>query len=1116
MTHSVSSDGSSNSLTAKLPRQQNRTRLVNVGGSFVNKFGGIEYFLSEKEKDGSYLDLTKVMDDVFVMNEQNWKDASKLFNFHKKDKKVGINSRADWIHHFFWIKQERALKNEQIGKVMKNLEKSIFRTLIKNNLWNDFVELLLIIVKFWIWKSKSSGNFISLDTFILFYASVSWDNVLSKLIPEYCVPALALMYQNDDLLDKTPFRNITHMMKLVWMYSNVFLNCCGMEAEYDDDKDIMFFGKILLESQSFHYTEEWDAIFHYAKFGAIKFDSKIPKSRLVRLLSQHPDIQRYYSAVIRVAYEQVKNGYDRMDPSAANNLFDASIIAKRPRLTNTWNPQPWPQTEQSTKVKHVYDLEYLTNSSCYAFMTEQEQARTRRFLKYHIRGANVGCKLHWYPAAYIQSTGLLEWAKMTAWNKFSFNIMDSNLRIIVAALCAIWGWRCKIPYGKEVIAILHGINREQFYKFVKWGKDSHLKIFLDPLLVVRFGVLHDWIQCMLVNSTKIPAMAHPAPAFVADWNIALMYVIRNWEVFMTFSLSLCYLMKWYYSKSGRYSLLNKSLYSIKNFNTLLKESFPTAPKGQSFLDNFRAWNKQQQHIRFKNKDLLTIEITQLYKNNYNNDYNDKTHYDTAAAMFEEQERTVSEEHDEKKPYDGASDINTNDAADAMKLLVSSSRPSNPTDDTMSKWEGATDVSFPGVADSDISAIHIRQGALTLASPSPTAPRSTRRNITSNNSDIKPPPMAPMTSQRLSPPLRSAGTSIPSSSGRLSPPPQTQSSLVKRSSPPPAIAPLIAPHSILADNSDALSEWQGSVTSEFTEWDLESKVADDSVRQPPKAQSATTHSPQTLTKMLTKVNGNKNAQKRQVNLPYLHCDHKGVHARQIHPPPFSPQIPPEWGKSEVNFYHATKTSTLWLYQRPFWIPKKAFQHNRSIQHKHEWVCGLDETNTWNSECGDSLNEIDYLMYLSNVDKPITIVESGILKRGGYAFAEFLNKTRSCCTDYINAFFPSLASAHILHSYETDLKMELLWVHHITLSEINEFMMMNGPSSIGDVGEIKQCQGLMARALCVHLQFIKLLHVCIHLCFLIPTFIAVRTVIVFYRSKQYNKSNTCNHISNFINI
>ena len=279
------------------------------------------------------------------------------------------------------------------------------------------------------------------------------------------------------------------------------------------------------------------------------------------------------------------------------------------------------------------------------------------------------------------------------------------------------------------------------------------------------------------------------------------------------------------------------------------------------------------------------------------------------------------------------------------------------------------------------------------------------------------------------------------------------------------------------NDDTVSLWAGSTCSDMSVMSAASNQSKNSSQQP------TVSKQERLQRLQEQraVAYNRpppHRATRHVVLPYLKGDWTGMHRRQQLLKPWSSQNPPIWAVLEshnVNLYNASINDTVWLHEKPAWVPGDEFAANRSIEKRRSYVTGFDDYKYYITEAGDYFSYTDYLMYLCNVNKPITIVECGTLKSRGGNFDDLLQQTRDECSDYITYFFPRLGNRLIPFTRENSIKMEMLWIHGVDSLTLNDYAVKHN-LFYSDIQSLRGLQPFMARAAATHNEIIRLLQVC----------------------------------------
>ena len=277
--------------------------------TFQNDFPGINAILNN---NNAYpIDLQAAVDPRFLSMKGVNAEIRQIFR-KKKDTIVAIESF--WVHAFEYMKNIHNMNNQTWDNYLTKLEATIFQYLLSMGLWHDQMEICLVLIKFWVWKTGNSKKVLRYQSLLFTFASLDWYRVLAPLIRDYLKFSLALRYQTPEFLNGTNFTSVTTMLHTCWLIINAIINCSRFEADYSPFNDHFVFLSLLRQCNVI--DNYLDHIVYFLKFGPIKYLKQPARGELEKLLPRNEGVRLFYFELLRLG----------------SHLIDQSIYEFKPLL----------------------------------------------------------------------------------------------------------------------------------------------------------------------------------------------------------------------------------------------------------------------------------------------------------------------------------------------------------------------------------------------------------------------------------------------------------------------------------------------------------------------------------------------------------------------------------------------------------------------------------------------------------------------------------------------------------------------------------------------------------------------------------------------------------------
>ena len=1053
-------------------------------GRYGNKFPGVKAYLQSKPRIRQYIDLSSCLNFRYATNPNVLKGVGKLITVRRG---TPLAVEWDWIHLYRNRQQYNTSTPHLLHADMLKMDKLLVKYLVDINLIPTQCEIIIVILKYFFWGSKSLDKIILTDLFVLVFAALDW-SILQKIIETYIPGSLALRYQNSLFLTNTDFNSITDMMYTVWLYSNIFLTLSCLKADYKVDHDHFNFGLMLQRVRPM--ANDFVAIKHYLKYGPIKYNEEPAKSSLLELMSNDPCTRGEFRTIINHngVCDDEKNSV-ASDFSGVWNIRDHGEHKWCPRNyvrnpDNTYNDEHFELlTQNDNSTKYVNEFDGIFKTLVFSGIQNDTKARVISTITKKLRNGSVPCILDYSPLKIFDETKYLNCVQATAMNVLLISMMDPQMVFICLLLAHVLLWQRKFSANREIIVTLGSVSKQHYARVQLWLHNVGVKGFDSPLLVLKHAALHDYIKSLHYAEHRKPWLSSSsvqAPKYSPDWNISLLSVFRNWDVIYAdnccgLPFKLYKFMKWSYDKNSPWNKINCSLY---NKNYLLDQFAPifgNQDKKAEFDENWSKWNmngkqamphlKHVQNVEaYKHKDSKIIHPQRQMGNQYQHSQTVSRpviagllpeHRSVWAPMVQLEKRgnlrdaaskilsplSPSPEHQGCQPHSHHSH---------NQIVVNvSNLPNTPPPPRISESDFEYSFSPPDGAAISVSS-YSDMNADSARDTGSKVSALTESNIAAfahyNKFELE----AQQMQQDNVAHSVFCGFS-------------DTASMCSAANHQSAMNRFKLAAEQKQQNDDVHSQWAGSDASGASGWETGSVMSSRSIG------NFDSKTPLTGKPIHPNV--------RDVKIYFGQADWNGIHSYQQQLMPFNEAMPPNWCTNayDCNYIKGKLKCVLWLYTKPCWVPPPTFLYNRSISNKYEWRAAYTRNNIFISESGPDNAKLNYLMFLTNVNKPITIVESAMLKHSGEDFGSLLNQTILHCKDHIVKYFPDLKMRSARWTFENDLKNELIWVHSIKLHVLNRYILENKYKRDRFEGILK-FQTFFDRAISAHLLFVDAYIVC----------------------------------------
>ena len=164
---SVATISSNESTIVELPR----THLVPIvhcpAGDYGHKFpGAVPFIKNKKAAQRRYIDFTNTIDEQWIFEKDNINKSRNLFHIRRSTIQA---VEWDWVNYLKFESNHNATQiSVQYNGHLKQLEKNLLQWLIDVKMWNGPIELVIGIIKLWIYLSKNTAAVLCPDRYIMF------------------------------------------------------------------------------------------------------------------------------------------------------------------------------------------------------------------------------------------------------------------------------------------------------------------------------------------------------------------------------------------------------------------------------------------------------------------------------------------------------------------------------------------------------------------------------------------------------------------------------------------------------------------------------------------------------------------------------------------------------------------------------------------------------------------------------------------------------------------------------------------------------------------------------------------------------------------------------------
>ena len=1094
--------------TILLPRKQFKTSIrVDDDGSFGNVFPGIDRFLDDVAGKHSYLDMESIFNQSILQSKQCIQACKKIL----RGKQTPL-SNVQWCwYSLLEIKEKTSELNcTKFAKYIKQLESGILKFLKEVHLWNDVVEVVLLIIKYWIWKTGNRNRLYKPHSAIIWFASLSW-RIIAQLIHEVVQSSLIERYNNNHFLSGTGFNTITKLIRTVYVFTNTWLECSGLKSDYLAGNDHYFF--ITLCNHTDFESHQFYIIYHYLKHGLIQYNEESTKKKLLSMCSNDPKIVYFYDFMIQAFYSQIQGGNIIYGKNFENindgeDFYESKIYYFEGVDTN--DPGEYDIIPEKKESKESSEEKWFDACNEKEYFTRVLAQKMDNVLKHKVKKRSVISNIPFRAYSWYNQIKHLEFVSIAEMNVIFWQILPIPLQQVYQLLLNVKGGKHMFQMDRGLSTLAAGISNEYFCKLIIWLQNVNVKGCDADYFYPIHIILHTVCKNLFYRSKNRDLQANDKISqYPFDWHGLLMPVFRNWEYFISedgdysFPCGLYRLLRLLYGNGGPYEQLNSQIYNQDTFESQFKSIFMNHSNYDRFKRRQRKWFKKNNA-----PTLMHSFSTRCLDSNlvlYQHERK-KTIFELASAAC-------------KADLDNQNARNcTNKNNMDTKPQITNNNQSNVQGSTNKQYNNNNNNNKYNNNKHNNSKQHDFSlnvnASTTPPMPSPIAPpllsppyghHTVGHSISFRHNFAPPPrpPRAPQGPPRAQPKLTSATLAqhntlnepishdikyVPSTIGTDS---ESNFTMVGATPPSAVGAPkknmyhqkqdnktttttrkfmsnlgmddekardlLVIKNDIV--NDDLLSVWPESEDSLNTQWHLPSKP------------QISRGKPQ-ISHVITQDAAN-GVQNRMVSVENGYSDWQGIHSSQQDLVNIGSDVSNthylDQSKYDVNYYHFINNDTMFLYHQPAFTPQGIYDKNRSICSRQQWISVLDDQYHHISEAGCHFNLNQYLSYLVNCNREIITVQSGLLKPNQPVFEQFRQQI-SNVEDVVLQHFCDLKYQVSSSSYLRELKNELIWVSNVPLYAINEYYQSNGLSK-STLASMSKIENIFIRSMSAKHDFLS---------------------------------------------
>ena len=312
----------------------------------TNKFSGAHNFLNPKSKNRKYINLPEIIDESYLLNEENVRNCHQLFTSKRNQTILNLDSVLVQVHGYKADIDTSPGAQHTLNNHMRQLERNLLKYLIDLKLWPDVAEMSVILCKCWMLACSVENKLGILDeSFIFALCALKWE-IIEVLIDQFVMNSLALRLQNSKLMHGTNFSDLKTLTRAVWLNGNIFADLCRFSLTYKPHNDIYSF--ILLLKHSNPMESNFECIKHYLQHAPVQYTEEPAKSKLLQLVSNDPCTRDEFRKILAFV---TTHKHMNVSPRVFQNVFSV-----RDHHDGKWSPAGYVKDNNNNFSANNFEL----------------------------------------------------------------------------------------------------------------------------------------------------------------------------------------------------------------------------------------------------------------------------------------------------------------------------------------------------------------------------------------------------------------------------------------------------------------------------------------------------------------------------------------------------------------------------------------------------------------------------------------------------------------------------------------------------------------------------------------------------------------------------------------
>ena len=1017
--------------------------------TFTNDFPGIDAVLNNK--NAYPIDLQAALNPRFLAAESVNDDVRKLFR-KKKDTILAIDSF--WVNGLQYYRNLHGMNIQDWDNHLTKFESTIYQYLKTLGLWHDQMEILLILVKFWVWKSGNKEKVLRYESLLFTFASLDWYSILAPLIRSVFEYSLAFRYQTDTFLNGTNFTGVATMLHTCWLIINTVINCSRFDTSYSPFNDHGIFVSLLKQCNPI--DSYLDHIVYFLKFGPINYLVQPARRELEQLLPRNVSTRLFYYELLRLSGHLIAQSMYEFKIWELENEADAEHFGYQYFVRQDGINYMWPTAVddyeplrlQSMNMAHAKDSKFFSFTTLQHCTNQHIIDGGMKILRELVSKNSIISTYMLDTPLCRTSSDHIQHLCVGLFEYQFWMVLPDELQELYFAMISVKGYQYELFLDRSFLIVASGTKLHHFRMCMNWVYNKSGKSqYAQPIFIYMHFVLRSLFISMLESPWRRPVATESNPNGIY-WPEDLIQhchdLYRNWFLFHNqeysrFVFGLHRIFESLWCTDGPYNELNPQVFNEETFKERIDSIFNNDNNKDNFFRTYDQWKEEQ-----KLDNIIFGPVSQCYE----------TLKHTLLPITNNSRYAASSVLDIRAITNGPSSPTPTPPPPPpgspipQAPSIANTPPRNPCTITDNTQQNNND-------DSKQNNNQLTQENLDQLAQEYLAPRGTR-SVAEYSESAFTTATTTLTARGLgnNSGQRPNATKLPME--RL-----VQSLGMNECD----IAAL------LNNKDDVPSEFAGSVTTATTVTNV-IEEDHDSKMEVMNTKGGTSIRQQYNFNM---QQAQQSKDYRQMPFGVFRCDYKGIHDSQTNVIPFRVSAAPLWSNNSWNVNYLCTlmdNNVAWLYLQPFHMPAGDFVDNRKVEKKASWITGYNDFGVHVSECGQHETRVDYQLLLINADSPVLYVQSGLLKFKGKTLREFRDEVSIYCDNLHIKYFPNLKYGGAPASFIKHVENEMTWASSVLLFDINNDLESRNQQQVAiETNTIGTQQSIFERTLSCHFIYLQ---------------------------------------------